>query len=362
MFQKIINNLSQKWAILPILGLATYLLTKIAFKNPGWVEAYYSQIAYPKIAFVFSTVSNIFPFSLDDLFYILLIIALFSLIILLLFHKISYKKAGKIIMNTLASVYILFYVLWGFNYFREDLNNRLNLNEQTTNADEFILQLKILIENTNNSFCVYEELDKNQVDTDIEESYKKLAPVLKLKYPAGKRNDKKITFSSFFAKAGISGYYGPFFNEVHVNSKVLPVEYPFVLAHEKAHQIGVTSEAEANFFAWLVCTLSNSKQLQYSANLNILRFFLYQGYRLEEYPEIIKKLDEKVVNDFQLIRENWMNLRNEKVDKVASKVNDTYLKSNKVEKGIEDYRGVVKFVMDYSQDSTFQKKHNLLYN
>lgn len=54
-----------------------------------------------------------------------------------------------------------------------------------------------------------------------------------------------------------------------------------------------------------------------------------------------------------------MNLRNEKVDKVATKVNDTYLKTNKVEKGIEDYKGVVKYAMDFSLDTVFQKKFSL---
>jgi len=69
-------------------------------------------------------------------------------------------------------------------------------------------------------------------------------------------------------------------------------------------------------------------------------------------------LDKNAKSDYLRIREHWMKLRNEKVDKVASKVNDSYLKTNKVEKGIEDYKGVVKFVMDYSLDTAFQKKYN----
>jgi DNA-binding transcriptional MerR regulator len=196
----------------------------------------------------------------------------------------------------------------------------------------------------------------------VEKSYKNLAPALKINYPGGKRKAKEITFSSFFAKAGISGYYGPFFNEVHINNTILPEEYPFVLAHEKAHQFGITSEAEANFYAWLACFGSSSKQLQYSANLQILRFFLYHGYSLKNYREIVSMLDENVKSDFRRIQEHWEQLRNEKVDKIANKVNDTYLKTNKIEKGIEDYTGVVKFVMDFSQDSVFQEKWNLNLN
>ena len=144
-----------------------------------------------------------------------------------------------------------------------------------------------------------------------------------------------------------------------MNSYILPVEYPFVLAHEKAHQFGITNEAEANFYAWLVCTNSNSKQLQYSANLHVLRYFLYQAYQLEEYPEMIAKLDERVKNDLQRISENWRKLRNEKIDKVASKANDIYLKTNKIENGIEEYHGVLKFVMDYAYDSNSKERYNL---
>lgn len=225
-----------------------------------------------------------------------------------------------ITLNVLAAIYILFYFLWGFNYFRNDLNKRLALVGQNPDTDVFIQQLESLIKSTNNSFCSYEMLDKKEIDSLIEQTYKQLSPALKIDYPSGKRKDKKITFSRFFAKAGISGYYGPFFNEVHVNTYILPLEYPFVLAHEKAHQFGITSEAEANFYAWLVCTKSNSKQLQYSANLHILRFFLYQGSQLEKYPQIISTLNENVKTDFLRISENWEKLRNEKVDKVALKV------------------------------------------
>ena len=362
MYKKRFQKLFLKWSIIPTMAFLTFGLSEIASRNPSFIEVNYSQTIYPKIAETFSFISNLFPFSLDDLFYVLLIISFIFLVLLLIFRKISLTKASLVTLNVLAAIYILFYFLWGFNYFRYDLNIRLDLAEQNPDTDVFIQQLESLIESTNNSFYSDEMLDKNEIDSLIEQSYYQLSPALKINYPSGKRKDKKITFSRFFAKAGISGYYGPFFNEVHVNTSILPLEYPFVLAHEKAHQFGITSEAEANFYAWLVCTKSNSKQLQYSANLHILRFFLYQGYQLEKYPEIISKLKENVKTDFQRISENWEKLRNEKVDKVASKVNDTYLKSNKVEKGIDDYSGVVKFVMDFSLDSAFQKKYDLNLN
>jgi len=132
-----------------------------------------------------------------------------------------------------------------------------------------------------------------------------------------------------------------------------------VLAHEKAHQFGVNGESEANFYAWLVCSQSDSPELNYSGNLFVLRYFFSAAQSLKEYPELVKMLDPKVQNDFNKIRKHWQALRKENYERVASKVNDAYLKSNNVEAGIDDYYGVVKHVMDFALDSVFHEKYQL---
>ncbi len=254
----------KKWWLLPVSALLTFILTEILSANPAFVEKYYSRKLYPFMAEIFSQISVLLPFSLDDIFYIFLISTGFILLILVTLRRISFKTAGKVVVNVLAVVYILFYFLWGFNYYRPKLEKRLGLDEQNPRHGEFVRVFKDVIEDCNESYAVYNQSDLVNVDSMVEQSYRNLADVLRINYPGGLRKAKNITFSRFFAQAGISGYYGPFFNEVHVNSNNLPVEYPFVLAHEKAHQFGITSEAEANFYAWLVCTESSSKQLQYS--------------------------------------------------------------------------------------------------
>ena len=55
-------------------------------------------------------------------------------------------------------------------------------------------------------------------------------------------------------------------------------------------------------------------------------------------------------------------LRDVKIDEYASKMNDAYLKTNKVEQGIDDYSGVVKYVMDFSSDSVANKRLRKLLN
>ena len=350
--QSFFKRVFNRYTYLLWLALLTFVLTEFFASFSTITERIYSRGIYPLIAAVVSFVSQVFDFSLDDSFYFLLIATGVLLLGLLLVRKIRLRNFLLIVLNALALVYVLFYWLWGFNYYRQDLNDRLRIETSAPDSIVFLNQMEKLVVQTNASYVKIDRLEADKIDSLVEKSYQQLAPFLQLDYPSGVRPPKSITLSRFFAKAGISGYFGPFLNEVHINKNLLPVEYPLVLAHEKAHQFGITSEAEANFYAWLVCANSDEPALQYSANLYVLRYFLYEAYRLKGYAEIVAKIDDPVKADFRKIREHWLQLRDEKIDEYASKVNDAYLKTNKVEKGIDDYTGVVKFVMDFSTDSS----------
>ncbi len=350
-------------AALPVwLALVTFGLTELFSRFPKVTETIYSQTLFPVIASVLSFLSKWVSFSVDDAFYVLLAVFLVILIILVLLRKIKFGRFLLIIVQTLAIVYISFYWFWGFNYFRSGINDRLNIAKAKPDTIEFVKVFEDLIRKTNDSYCTFDSITYPEVDSLVEASYKKNASFLKIGYPQGTRKPKPITLSNFFAKASIAGYYGPFFSEVQVNDSLLAIEYPQVLAHEFAHQMGVTSEAEANFYSWLVCSESDSKPLQYSANISMLNYFLSQGKRLRNFPDLVHQIRKPVIEDIRKVQKHWERMRNENIDKVAGKVNDVYLKTNKIEKGIEDYFGVVQFVMDFETDSVAQKKVGSLNN
>lgn len=340
------------WKALPFwLALATFGLVQVFSRHPQLTESVYSQTIYPIFAAVLSFFSRWLAFSLDDAFYAALIVFLLVLLLLLVFQKIRLGKFLLVLLQTLAVCFALFYWFWGFNYFRSGFNQRLGIAQSTPDTVQFARVLGDLIRQTNESWCTFDNFIRREIDSLVEVSYRQNASFLKIDYPQGKRRPKPITLSNFFAQASIAGYYGPFFSEVHVNDSLLNVEYPQVVAHEFAHQFGITSEAEANFYSWLVCARSDSKQLRYSGNLGILRYFLSQSRHLHNRAELISQIQQPVIDDMRKIQSHWQKLRNERVDKVAEKVNDAYLKTNKVEKGVADYFGVVQFVMDFKTDS-----------
>jgi len=344
-------------AALPIwLALVTFGLTELFSRYPKVTETVYSQTLYPVFAFVLSFISKWVSFSLDDAFYALLAVFLIIPIVLVLIRKIKFSRFLLTILQTLAICYVLFYWFWGFNYYRSGINERLSIAQSEPDTVQFVRVFENLIARTNASYCTYENVKYSTIDSIVEFSYQNHAPFLKLNYPQGTRIPKPITFSSFFAKAGIAGYYGPFFSEVHLNDSLLMIEYPQVLAHEFAHQFGVTSEAEANFYSWLICSLSDSKRLQYSANISMVNYFLSQSKHLHNFPDLVHQIRKPVIDDIRKVQKHWASMRNEQIDKAAGKVNDVYLKTNKIEKGIEDYFGVVQFVMDFETDSVAQKR------
>ena len=170
-----------KWLILPVTAIFVFGLTQLAYQFPAITERVYSRGIYPVIASVFSYFSMFFPFSLDDTFYALLVASLLVLIVLVVLRKIRFLTAGKILLNVLAAVFILFYVLWGFNYFRSDIYSRLGLKHRKADTKEFVTQLRKLVENTNKSWCSFDDWNPEKVDARIAASYKNLAPALRLK-------------------------------------------------------------------------------------------------------------------------------------------------------------------------------------
>ncbi|WP_430813551.1 DUF3810 domain-containing protein [Carboxylicivirga sp. RSCT41] len=315
--------------------------------RPGHIEFVYSSGLYPLLAKGLALFSNLFPFSVDDAFYAALIIYLLANVIALLVRRLSFRRFVARIATAIAVVYVCFNLFWGFNYYRSDINTRLDMPSASADVQELMSAFRLLVEKTNVSYTPLYAVDKNEVMQLLNEAYRKHADFLKIDVGLLQTVPKSITMSRLFGAATISGYYGPFFSEVHLNDYLLPLEYPHVLAHEMAHKLGITSEAEANFYAWLVCSDSDNKILAYSANLNLMQYFVYECYKYDGFGEIVKDIRYEVRHDFYKSHYHWMALMNRNVELVAAKVNDAYLKSNNVEAGIEDYDGVVKHVMDY---------------
>jgi hypothetical protein len=337
------------------ISMLIFISIKLFIRNPAMVEHYYSEGIYTFIAKFFSIFSNIIPFSLWDVFWVLIILLIISGLILVLFKKI---KIGWYILRTLqllAILYSFFYIVWGYNYFRPKIEKR---NEwETPKADSMIFQsiLDSIIRQTNSNYISISSTDYSRIDNYVEESYRKNSRELGIGYPNGTRRPKTMLFSSFYGELGLNGYFGPFFNEIHINYYLFPMDYPFVLAHEKAHQFGIASEAEANLVAFVICVKSEDQRLKYSGYQSLLLYFLKDASRMKNYQEYFNKIDKKVLQDFRYRQKYYEGLENRNLSNMQTAVNNSYLKANNIKKGVKNYNQVVSLVISWYYNSNLKR-------
>ena len=334
-----------------LLAASVFLIVRFAIKNSTIVDLYYSKGFYPFIAKMFSGFSNLVPFSLWDSFWFLFIILLITGLILVVLRKMKFVRYLLRVGQLLALLYAFFYFVWGFNYFRPKIETRVNWEKPKADKLVFKSILDSIIANTNSSYISVYTSDYPAIDSLVEDSYRINSEKLGIAYPNGTRRPKIMLFSLFFAKSGVSGYFGPFFNEIHLNYYLLPFEYPFILAHEKAHQFGITNEAEANLVAFVICTLSGDQKLEYSAYINLLVYFLSDASKLKDVSDFIKKIDKPVIMDLRFQRKHWQGLQNVTLNKVQTAANNAYLKTNNIEEGVMNYNQVVALVISWYQNS-----------
>jgi hypothetical protein len=121
------------------------------------------------------------------------------------------------------------------------------------------------------------------------------------------------------------------------------------LAHEYSHLLGVSNEAEANWWAWNACMASEIPAIRYSACLSMFSYVLSNALNLlskEECAKIFSAVRPEIIEESKAIRQYWLDKRNPKLDKLQRKLYDFFLKANHIPSGIQNYSEVVQMMMD----------------
>ena len=325
-----------------IIAGAVFALIFLFSLSPVLAEGY-MRVIYPVVAAILSFISNIFPFSLYDIFLIVAVLMLLGLIVCVVIRKISFSQFLFSLIRFVTVIVAWFYFGWGIAYFREDFYSRSNITEKRYDPEALKDFTVRFIEKANLYYVDCKDMDKNEIRKQIEALYRSLYEPLGISYPNGKRTPKPMMFEPLYSKTGVSGYFGPFFNEIHVNNYSLNFTYPSTLAHEMAHQFGIALESEANLYAFVICAHSDNEMIRYSAYVSTLRYLLNDIYRFlpEEYGALRASIRPEIIADLQRNREHWLASRNESLSAMQDKVYDGYLKTNKISAGQANYSEVV---------------------
>lgn len=106
---KIVSIFRTLWPF--ILALLVFLGVGIAVREPRLVDHYYSHGIYPFIARSFSLLSNLIPFSLWDIFWVVMLFFVIMGLTLALFRKVKWRWLGLRVAQSLALLYSFFYLV-----------------------------------------------------------------------------------------------------------------------------------------------------------------------------------------------------------------------------------------------------------
>lgn len=142
---------------------------------------------------------------------------------------------------------------------------------------------------------------------------------------------------------GINGVTNPFGLDVIVNSRLLPVERPALLAHEWAHLAGFADESDASFVAWMAGVRGSPSQ-RYSAWLAVLPH-LVGAVDPADRGSVLARLDAGPRADLAAIAARGAADRLRPVSLVAWRVYDGFLKANRVGEGVARYDAVARLIL-----------------
>ena len=187
-----------------------------------------------------------------------------------------------------------------------------------------------------------------ELEQDINEFYRHKPAELGYTRLHKWQRTKRPLMNWLYSSVSVLGYMGPFFCESQLNLDLLDNEYTSTLAHEKAHLAGVTSEAEANYWSYVYCCQSADEGVRYSGYLHLLPYVIINAgalYTEDEYREWLAQVSPVAIQDFKDSREYWQQKRVRIIDDIQSWMMDSYLKSNNVSEGADDYIGVVGMII-----------------
>jgi hypothetical protein len=353
----------QSKTVVVAVGLLPFalLLRWVGFAMPTAVETLFAQGLYPVVARVLGTLNRVLPIPFAEV--AVLNVAVIAVVLGVRWWRSPRRRTGfaattrtaLLAIWTAAGVGLLaFLFAWGFNYARPPLRDRLDLDLSGLESAEVLTLAEAFVTRANAS---YELLAADPAeptamphpdraaDRLIDDAYRELAlpgdVIVFTTSPV-----KGLISSALFSRIGISGIFVPFTGEPLFNRLMPAVSKPVAMAHEKAHQRGITDEGEANLAAVLACLTANDPYLRYAAELYASSALVAAAarYAPDEAQALAAEWASGPRRDLIAIREFWDRHRGV-ATRAATRVNDAYLRSNRVEGGVQSYGRVASMLV-----------------
>ena len=344
-----------------IIGGITWVLMQFGERFSTLVD-----MVYPYVIRTFQGILAQWSSGVDFLLWQVLAVALGVVILASLAAVLAAKRSviawGGWVLTGLSFVYLLHTMVWGLNYYAGPISDDLRMEvaqytlEELAEATEYYRDMANIfseqVDRDGKGDLTYPEF--SQLADRAGEGFQIL--VKECSYPvfAGSTLPvKQLGWADMYTSMGITGVTFGLTGEAAVNPQIPDVLLPFTMCHEMAHRMCIASERDANFAAFLACSVHPDLEYIYSAYFMAYRYCYnaLAGIRTVDAAkyasEIAKGVGDKLYRDIAAYDSFFAAKQDEKATAVANSANDTYLRTSGETQGISSYSQVCDLLVNW---------------
>ena len=164
---------------------------------------------------------------------------------------------------------------------------------------------------------------------------------------------KELGWSDMYTSMGITGVTFGITGEAAVNPQIPDSTLPFTMAHEMAHRMCIANERDANFAAFLACSVHSDVEFQYSAYFMAFRYCYIALSSVNNQAaaaaaaRVSDGIGDLLAADMRHYDQFFSSRKNQRATDLADTVNDTYLKTSGDKSGTASYGQVCDLLVNW---------------
>ena len=359
-FEKIKSCLPIWSVILFGIFFVSMISNAIIKRNPVFADGVHKTVGAFVRAFMAMLTSWI-PFSLAEILLILSPILVFLICLGMCKRMKRSLTAGiRYFVGFLSVISLVFSILvFGFNagFYSEGVEKKVDFEREDLSPEQLYETAILMIDAIREDLPyvsypegTYSEMtfSYSEMNQKLNEAYDTLSDL----YPSFQRmysNTKPVMLSKPWTYTHISGVYTFFTGEANVNTNYPDFIMVSSAAHEMAHQRGIAKEDEANFTAFLVCSLSDDPYIRYCGYADVLNDLMSKlsSASAELYAKARAYMPQELKAEYTAYSVFFDEYRENVAATVSTTVNNAYITSHNQPQGVKSYGLVVDLVAAY---------------
>ena len=344
-----------------IFGVITWVLMQFGERFSTLVD-----MVYPYVIRTLQTMLAEWSNGVDFLLWQVLAVALGVIILATLVVVIVTKRnvvtwAGWV-LAVFSFVYMMHTMVWGLNYYAGPLADDIRLEvsqytlEELVEATEYYRdRANILAEQVNRDdqgnvdFAEFDVLAQQAAEGFQTLTYENHYSI----FAGSTLPVKELGWADMYTSMGITGVTFGLTGEAAVNPQIPDISLPFTMCHEMAHRMCIAPERDANFAAFLACSVHSNVEFEYSAYFMAYRYCYNALASVNTQASaaatarVANGVGDRLYQDLVNYNTFFSSKKSTTATNVADTLNDTYLKVSGDSSGVASYGEVCDLLVNW---------------